>query len=91
MIKKMVPGFLLAESMVALIVTTLGVMIMALIVGESRTLEHSSEAKTDRAYAWHVMNQNKVKQVLIHDHVYQQINTKEIYDETENKVYQIKN
>lgn len=77
------------ESITALILAIFGVCSVALIVGESRASERNIELKADRTYAWHVLKKNKLNQVRVHDHIYQ--NTNEgVYDTTEKKKYIVK-
>lgn len=83
-------GFLIVEGMIALVITFLGITIMALVVGQSRALEQKMELKTDRVYAWHVMNKCKLPKMLVHNHVYKLTGSKEIYDTTNNQTYKIK-
>lgn len=80
----------MAESMTALVITFLGITVMALIFGQSRALEQKMELKVDRVYAWHVMNRCKLTKILVHDHLYQLTGNKEIYDTKDNKTYKIK-
>lgn len=82
-------GFLMSESMIALIIAFLGVTIFALVVGESRENERNLESKTDRTYAWHVMKKNNLKEVKVHDHVYQPAGNGYVYDTNEKKEYHI--
>ncbi|WLT01083.1 hypothetical protein RAM07_03830 [Lactobacillus helsingborgensis] len=89
-INKKVKGFFIAESMVALMIALMGVTTLALIVGESRQIEQNIEHKTDFTYAWHVMRKNNLKKIVVHDHVYYLTGKMSVYDETNEKTYQIR-
>lgn len=84
-------GFLIAESMTALLIAFLGVTALALVVGESRAFESRIERKTDRAYAWNILKANDIKEITVHDHVYRAAGKKGIYDATNKKTYKVKN
>lgn len=66
-----VRGFLMLESMLAILITFLGLMLFSLVVGESEKIEHHSELRADRILAWKMMHQNHLNQVTIHNRVYQ--------------------
>lgn len=83
-------GFLLAESMVALILAIMGVSSMALIVGDTRATERKIELKTDRIYAWHVLKKNDLKSIMVHDRLYELRGEKSIYDASTKETYYIK-
>lgn len=83
-------GFLIAESMTALMLAVSGVTVMALVVGESRVVEENVELKTDRAYAWHVMKKCNLQQIKVHDHVYKAVGEKSVFDTMDKKTYQVK-
>ncbi|MBA1394988.1 hypothetical protein EQ500_14140 [Lactobacillus sp. XV13L] len=68
-----------------------GVLVMALVVGESRATERTIELKTDRAYAWHVLKKNSLSEVKVHDRIYQPRGEKGVYDATAKKAYRVKN
>lgn len=89
MVKTKLTGFLIVESIVALLITISGVVIMALIVGQSRALEQKMEEKTDCVYAWHVMKKCDLAQITVHSHVYQLVGNKKVYDTKDKKTYQI--
>ncbi|MDF7672200.1 hypothetical protein PT281_02720 [Lactobacillus sp. ESL0701] len=83
-------GFLLAESMVALVLAIMGISVIALIVGASRANERQIELKTDRAYAWHVLKEEDLSKITVHDRVYQPAGAKSVYDTTDKKTYEVK-
>ncbi|WP_147441035.1 MULTISPECIES: hypothetical protein [unclassified Lactobacillus] len=83
-------GFLLAESMVALILAIMGVSSMALIVSDTRTTERKIELKTDRIYAWRVLKKNNLKSIMVHDQLYELRGEKSIYDISTKETYYIK-
>ncbi|WEV43025.1 hypothetical protein OZX56_05620 [Lactobacillus sp. ESL0684] len=90
MVKIKLKGFLLAESMIALIIAILGVTSIALIVGQSRATERKLELKTDRVYAWHVLKKASLTKIEVHDCVYELAGNQSVYDATNKKIYQIK-
>ncbi|AWM75119.1 hypothetical protein [Lactobacillus kullabergensis] len=81
----------MAESMIGLMIATVGVIMLALTVRESRIIERKVEQKTDRTYAWSVLKKHGLKRILIHDHIYELSGKNSIYDKTEEKIYKIKN
>lgn len=84
-------GFLIAESMVGLMIALVSVATLALTVRESRIIERRIEQKTDRTYAWRVLKEHEIKRILVHDHIYELSGKNSIYDKTEEKIYKIKN
>lgn len=84
-------GFLMAESMVGLMIALVSVATLALTVRESRIIERRIEQKTDRTYAWRVLKEHEIKRILVHDHIYELSGKNSIYDKTEEKIYKIKN
>ncbi len=84
-------GFLMAESMVGLMIALVSVATLALTVRESRIIERRIEQKADRAYAWRVLKEHEIKRILVHDHIYELSGKNSIYDKTEEKIYKIKN
>ena len=81
----------MAESMIGLMIATVGVIMLALTVRESRIIERKVEQKTDRTYAWSVLKKHGLKRILVHDHIYELSGKNSIYDKTEEKIYKIKN
>ncbi|KGG55160.1 MULTISPECIES: hypothetical protein [unclassified Lactobacillus] len=81
----------MAESMIGLMIATVGVITLALTVRESRIIERKVEQKTDRTYAWSVLKKHGLKRILIHDHIYELNGNNSIYDMAEKKTYKIKN
>ena len=81
----------MAESMIGLMIATVGVITLALTVRESRIIERKVEQKTDRTYAWSVLKKHGLKRILIHDHIYEINGNNSIYDTAEKKTYKIKN
>lgn len=77
--------------MIGLMIATVGVIMLALTVRESRIIERKVEQKTDRTYAWSVLKKHGLKRILIHDHIYELSGKNSIYDKTEEKIYKIKN
>ena len=90
MVMRRLKGFLLAESMVALILAIMGVSSMALIVSDTRTTERKIELKTDRIYAWRVLKKNNLKSIMVHDQLYELRGEKSIYDISTKETYYIK-
>ena len=70
-------GFMMLESMVALTVAFLGMMIFSVVFLDSQRNEQRIEEKTDRALAERIMRDNNLKQVMIHDQVYRFENDEE--------------
>lgn len=70
-------GFMMLESMVALTVAFLGMMIFSVVFLDSQRNEQRIEEKTDRALAERIMRDNNLKQVMIHDQVYRVENDEE--------------
>lgn len=83
-------GFLLAESMVALVLAIMGVSMIALIVGASRVTERQIELKTDRTYAWHALKENDLSKIMVHNRIYQPAGATSVYDTTDKKTYEVK-
>lgn len=77
--------------MIGLMIATVGVIMFALTVRESRIIERKVEQKTDRTYAWSVLKKHGLKRILIHDHIYELNGNNSIYDMAEKKTYKIKN
>lgn len=77
--------------MIGLMIATVGVIMLALTVRESRIIERKVEQKTDRTYAWSVLKKHGLKRILIHDHIYELNGNNSIYDMAEKKTYKIKN
>lgn len=90
MINKKKSGFMMAESMVGLMIALVSVTTLALTIRESRVIERRIEQKTDRTYAWSVLKKHEIKRILIHDHIYKLYGNNSIYDESERKIYKIK-
>ena len=75
-----VKGFLMAESIVALIIATVAVSCMYLMVAESQENGREIELKTDRAYAYHVLQESNLNQVTVHDRIYEKAVHNYVYD-----------
>lgn len=84
-----IKGFLIAESMTGLMVAVIGVSIFALIVAQSQKIETAMEVKTDQAYAWHVLREQKLDSVKVHSHIYK-LKGSYVYDTTTKQEYEIK-
>ncbi|GAA3636665.1 hypothetical protein GCM10022297_14060 [Lactobacillus hamsteri] len=63
-------GFILLESIIAMFISFLGVTILTLVVVEGKKMEKNMEIHTDRAVAMHMMNENNLNSVKIHDRIY---------------------
>lgn len=63
-------GFLMLESMTALIIAILGLSLFTLLICENKKVEKEMERKTDYELAQHMMRKNKLDEVIIHDHEY---------------------
>ena len=64
-------GFLMAESMVSIVIVSLAMMSFVLIVSGGKHAERKMEQRTDQAVAKHMMRKTGIKQVKIHDQIYQ--------------------
>lgn len=64
-------AFIMIESLVALCLAFLGVSIFSLVVLSGYQEEKRMEQQTDQALARHIMRKNNVKQVKIHDRIYE--------------------
>lgn len=73
-------GFLMAESLVALIIATVAVSCLYLTVAESQKNGREIELKTDRAYAYHVLKESNLDQVTVHDRIYEKVGHNYVYD-----------
>ncbi|TSO26087.1 hypothetical protein [Lactobacillus sp. LL6] len=82
-------GFLIAESLIGLTIAILGVIVMAITLSGMHKTERVLELKTDRAYAWHVMKENNLKEVMVHDRIYKMTGNNHVYDSQEKEVYKI--
>lgn len=58
------------ESMVGIAIAFLGMMIFSLVFIDSQKNEQRIEKKTDQALAERIMRENKIDQIMIHDHIY---------------------
>lgn len=67
---KQIKGFVLAECMLSLIITILGLSIFALVLNENHKLAIKKEQATDIALAHHIMRATKTKEIIIHDRIY---------------------
>lgn len=63
-------GFLMLESLVALVIAICGVMIFSMIVIDGRQTEQRIEQKTDQSLAKRMMKTNKISKVKVHDRIY---------------------
>lgn len=66
MIKK-TKGFLLLESMTALFVSILGLSLFVLTIAESQKTVKRMEKRTDYELAQHMMRENHLAKIIIHD------------------------
>ncbi|RHW49132.1 hypothetical protein [Lactobacillus bombicola] len=90
MILNKLKGFLMAEGIIALAIAIAGVSLMALVIGEGRSIEQRMELKTDRAYAWHILKKLDLKEVKVHDRVYELRGASSVYDKTSQETYLVK-
>lgn len=65
-----VKGFLLLESLIAIIIAFSGVLLFSLIVCEGQKKAKINEQKTDLAIAKDMMQKNNLKKVMVHNHLY---------------------
>lgn len=65
-----VRGFLLWESMIALLISVLGVSAFFLCFSQNKLVERQMENRVDRELAYHIMRRNDLNKVVIHDHLY---------------------
>lgn len=77
---KKMQGFLMVESMVAIIVSVVAVSCLYLTVAQSQKNGRSLELKTDRAYAYHILTSSHLRQIVVHDRIYEKAGQRRIYD-----------
>lgn len=65
-----IKGFIFLESIIAMFISFLGVMILALVVVEEKKAEKIMEIRTDKTVAIHMMKKNNLNKVKIHDRMY---------------------
>ncbi len=54
----------------AITLTFLGVMLLALVVADGQKFERKMEEKTDQAVATHIMRKNDLTKITIHSRTY---------------------
>lgn len=77
---KKMQGFLMVESMVAVIISVVAVSCLYLTVVQSQKNGRSLELKTDRAYAYHIFTSSHLRQIVVHDRIYEKAGQHRIYD-----------
>lgn len=87
---KRVKGFLMAESVIALMIATIAVSCLYLIVSEGQKNGKEIELKTDRVYAYHVLNESNLDQVVVHDRIYEKAGHSYVYDRDAKQRFKIK-
>lgn len=65
-----VKGFLIEESLVAIMIAMFAVSCLFLTVSENKKNEREMELRADRIYAKHVLKKCKLDQVTVHDRLY---------------------
>ena len=65
-----VKGVIFLESIIAMFISFLGVTILALVVIEGKKTEKNMEIQTDKAVAFHMMKENNLSSVKIHNRMY---------------------
>lgn len=66
-----VKGFLLLESLTALVIAIIGLSLFTLLICENKKVEKEMERKTDYEMAQHIMRKTDLKEVIIHDQLYE--------------------
>ncbi|MGN1272843.1 MAG: hypothetical protein ACI4T3_06915 [Lactobacillus sp.] len=87
---KKVKGFLMAESVIALFIATTAVICLYLTVSESQKNGKEIELKTDRAYAYHVLKESNLDQVMVHDRIYEKAGHNYVYDRDARQTFSVK-
>lgn len=77
---KKIKGFLIFESFIAIIISVIAVTCFYFAVAENQKNGQEMELKTDRAYAYRVLQENKMKEIMVHDHLYKKAGRNRIYD-----------
>lgn len=85
-----VKGFLMIESLMALIITTIAVNCLYFTVAENQKNGREIELKADRAYAYHVLVKSKLDQVVVHDRIYEKAGHNCVYDKNAKQKIAIK-
>lgn len=70
-----VRGFLIEESLVALVIAMVAVSCLYLTVSENKKNEREMELKTDRVYAEYVLKKCKLDQITVHGRLYRRGST----------------
>ena len=83
-------GFLLLESSVSLVIACLAVMLLFITYGQTKNIENKVNRRVDRAYAYHLLSNDIANSVVVHDHNYQKVTGRRIFDQTEKQVYDVK-
>lgn len=75
-----IKGFLMMESFMAIMIATIAVSCLYLTVAENQKNGREIELKTDRAYAYHVLTESNLDQVMVHDRIYEEAGHNYVYD-----------
>ena len=65
-------GFLMIESLIALMITLIALTAFTTMILDSRQFEKKIEYRSDRALANYMLNEFKLKEVVVHDHVFRE-------------------
>lgn len=86
-----IKGFLVFESFIAIIISIIAVSCFYFTVAENQKNGQQMELKTDHAYAYHVFQESKTKEIMVHDHLYEKVGRNRIYDKKTEQQFIIEN
>lgn len=79
----------MVESCIAIFIALLAVDCFYLIVFACQKNKQEMELRTDRIYAYHVLKENDLEQIEVHDHIYERIGNKYLNDKSTNEKFKI--
>ncbi|WP_297951456.1 hypothetical protein [uncultured Lactobacillus sp.] len=83
-------GFLVIESFIAIIIAVIAVSCLYVTVAENQKNGRELELKTDRAYAYHILNKTDLKQIMVHNRIYQKAGHHHVWDTTTEQTFAVK-
>lgn len=83
-------GFLLLEASVSLVIACLAVMLLFMTYSQTKSIENKVNRRVDRAYAYHLLSKDITNRVVVHDHLYQKVAGRRVFDQTEDQIYDVK-
>lgn len=78
------------ESFIAIMIATIALSCLYWTVAENQKNGQEIELKTDRTYAYHVLTESKLDQVMVHDRIYEKAGHNYIYDREAKQKFAIK-